>query len=157
MALRAVLSIILGCQIAFTAFAADSMAMGFFNSNYAAVPKYGANFAVFVLSPLLWLLYVTVPLGKIHRSFRSTDDDAEALAGDTDGVAYKDVVHIKGYEMAPYICPRITERVYEATKRARRSMAITAAPSMGALKGTVDFSAAAAATFTAVEPVAPPA
>ena len=32
---------------------------------------------------------------------------------DTEGVAWSEVTKLKGCEMVPYICPRITKRLYE--------------------------------------------
>ena len=126
-ALRTVLSVILACQIGVYALAADSIGLGFFDhfEGGSDRPRYGAGVAVYLLMPLLWLVYALVPLGKVHPSFRSVDEGG-ALSGDTEGIHYGDVVKLKGYEMAPYICPRITERIYESTKVARRQLQQTA-------------------------------
>ena len=115
MAMRTVLAVILFFQIAMSAIAANSLGF-YFGSPISA---YGADYALFVISPAVWLIYIFVPLKHLHSSFRSPDDDDEALAGDTGGIHHDEVTKIKGYEMEPYICPRITERIYENTKLAK--------------------------------------
>ena len=102
MALRTVLSLLVLCQICISAFAAQSL--GFFPGT--PLETYGANLAVYVASPVLFVLYVVTPLGRLHKSFRFTGDGDESLTGDTDGVHFDDVPRLKGYEMEPYICPR---------------------------------------------------
>ena len=41
---------------------------------------------------------------------------------------YDDVPRLKGYEMEPYICPRITPGIYCAAKGANRALANAPAP-----------------------------
>ena len=77
--------------------------------------------AVYVLSPALWLLYALFPLG-LWRSFRSAELDPDALAGDTHNIHVDDVVRLKGYELEPYICPKITEKIYLAARRAKEGV-----------------------------------
>ena len=102
MALRTLLGMTVMGQICMSAFAAQSL--GIYPGT--PLPTYGANVAVYVLSPALLVLYAVVPLGKLHESFRFSGDSDEALTGDTDGVHFDDVPRLKGYEMEPYICPR---------------------------------------------------
>ena len=102
MALRTLLGMTVMSQICMSAFAAQSL--GIYPGT--PLPTYGANVAVYVVSPALFVLYAVVPLGKLHESFRFSGDSDEALTGDTDGVHFDDVPRLKGYEMEPYICPR---------------------------------------------------
>lgn len=72
-----------------------------------------ADVAANVLAPLAWLIYALFPL-RIFSAFRPK----ETLGGDldTDGIAYDNVTRLKGYEMEPFICPQLTERMYRAAK-----------------------------------------
>ena len=123
MALRTVLSCILCAQIFISTVAADSI--GFFLN--ADVESHGANIAVYVISPLLWLAYAITPLSKLHPSFTTAEEDDDCLTGDTNGVSYDEVADKKGYEIEPYICPRVTDRIYYSTKAAKKKTAEAAA------------------------------
>lgn len=118
MALRTVMSCILLFQIVMSMLAAESV--GFFGFGPAGAP-YSAHIAVYVLAPLMWFVYALVPLG-LFKQFRSAEEMEETgeSGGDTGGVSFDEVPRIKGYELEPYICPKITERIYQSTKRARR-------------------------------------
>ena len=113
--MRTVLAVILFFQIAMSAVAAHSL--GFYFGS--PIRAHGADYALFIISPAVWLVYMVIPLKMLHPSFRSPEDDDEALAGDTGGIHHDEVTKLKGYEMEPYICPRITERIYENTKLAK--------------------------------------
>jgi hypothetical protein len=129
MALRTVLSGLLIFQIFISGCAAESLGVAFDSPH---VP-YAANVAVYILAPLLWLVYALMPLG-LFKMFRSVeeeeemgegDNDGDGQEGDTGGVHFDDVAKLKGYEMEPYICPKITERIYRATKKAQEQAAVT--------------------------------
>ena len=40
-----------------------------------------------------------------------------ATAGETQGIAYDSVLETKGYEMEPFVCSQLCERIYAAAKR----------------------------------------
>ena len=119
MTLRTILSTILLCQIFMSMFASSTMGF-YFGSGFQS---YGAKYVAFVIAPLLWLLYAIIPLDKVAPSlFTDPEEDEEALAGDTDGIHHDSVTKLKGYEMVPFICPRITEGIYRAAKEAASSL-----------------------------------
>ena len=107
LAMRSVLGIVVFFQIAMSGFGAESM--GFYPGT--SLPTYGSVVALYIISPVLFALYVFTPLSRFHSAFRSVDED-DSLAGDTKNIHYNDVADLKGYEIEPYICPRITERIY---------------------------------------------
>jgi len=80
---------------------------------------------VFIAAPLAWLLYSVLPLGKIRAlSDHSQVDDIDAASfdwdtfkGDTKGIRIEDVTHEKGYEVLPYICPKISAVMRDAMER----------------------------------------
>ena len=83
-----------------------------FDENFGAGLAFRAQLAVFVFAPAAWVFYAVLPLGCC-RAFQKHDGSA----GDTGGIAYDDVARLKGYEVDPYICPKITERIYKSVKR----------------------------------------
>ena len=140
-ALRRVLSLLLLCHVVMSAVAAQSAGVSFGSGQ----PTYGAPVAVFVVAPLMWLLYAAVPLDRVApRLFLDPEEDPEALTGDTGGLHHDDVIKLKGYEMVPYICPRITEAVYRSTKIAKTSMVAATRVRKMMASGRVDVAGAAA-------------
>lgn len=121
MTLRKVLSLILLCQIGVSMGAAETLGFRFGSER----ETYGAQWVVYVAAPSLWLLYALVPLEWVAPKYFQRTDSAEAteaLSGDTEGLHVDTIIKVKGYEIDPYICPRITERVYQVTKQATKIM-----------------------------------
>ena len=83
-----------------------------FHENFGAGLAFRAQLPAFVFAPAAWVCYAVLPLGCC-RAFQKHDGSA----GDTGGIAYDDVARLKGYEVDPYICPKITERIYKSVKR----------------------------------------
>ena len=105
MAMRTVVGMLLLVQVVVTAFAAETV--GFMGHP-----------AAFYVSPILWVLYTIAPLNKIAM-FRSAEEEEEdGDVTDTGDIPYGKVAEVKGYEMQPYICPKITKGVYEAVVKA---------------------------------------
>ena len=78
---------------------------------------YGSTFAA-LGSPAAWLVYALVPLDRFH-AFRPYDEGAEAAdaadaGGETGGMRFDEVTKQKQIEMEPYICPKLTKRIFDA-------------------------------------------
>ena len=101
---------------------------------------YRVDVVVYFLMPIAYLAYVCVPL-RWWKLFQMDDLYSSDLVGDTDNVPFDEVPQIKGYELEPYICPCLTEKIYKSAKRSqlevqsetndkatRKSAAVTMAP-----------------------------
>ena len=109
MAMRMVVGMLLLVQVVMAAFAADSIG-------------FRGHPAAFYIGPVLWLLYTVAPLGRLSM-FRSAEEEEEdGEVTDTMNIPYNQVASIKGYEMQPYICPKITKRIYESVVNATKSI-----------------------------------
>lgn len=90
-------------------------------SAFAASASYGAGgysgIAAYAACPALWLAYQLFPFDAFGAFRHKDEDEVEGdVKGDTDGLHYDEVTATKGCEMEPYICPKITERVYKRTQ-----------------------------------------
>ena len=94
-----------------------------------------AKLTIYLVAPILWLVYTVAPLGKIpflsdHSEVDEILDAAEdnpnfdwdSLEGDTHGIRIEDVSKEKGYEVFPYICPKITQVGVEHAARPRTAL-----------------------------------
>lgn len=91
----------------------------------------GKIVALFGVAPFLVITYGLFPFGRLpfFRKFDKAVIEGSRAAlevgadkGDTGGIRFSDIAHLKGVEVAPYLCPQVSKTFYAAMMRITRSV-----------------------------------
>ena len=86
---------------------------------FAAIDNESIGFgsaAAAIGAPTAWLVYALVPLERFSyfKDYEQDEGAEDGGEGDTGGMRWDEVTKLKQIEMEPYICPKLTKRIYDA-------------------------------------------